>query len=240
MPTRFQTGTGGVIFHVLNRGARRLRLFDSPDDYTAFMQVLVDAEKHAAIRLLCFSAMPNHWHMVVWPVGDGELSRYMQWVTRTHAQRWHLAHRSVGTGAVYQGRFHAFPVQSDGHFLTVCRYAERNPVRAGLVRRAEEWRWSSAWPASGLDPRPTLAGWPVPRPMDWSRLLSETVTEDRLEELRGCVRKQVPFGEPTWSQRTAEDLRLRAGCRGVGRPPGRQHARETPEPPATGGRGCSL
>ncbi|MCX7419840.1 MAG: hypothetical protein NT013_09925, partial [Planctomycetia bacterium] len=54
-------------------------------------------------------------------------------------------HRTVGTGHLYQGRFKSFPVQDDEHFLTVCRYVERNGLRANLAPRAEEWRWSSLW-----------------------------------------------------------------------------------------------
>src|SRR5262249_23193729 len=96
-------------------------------------------------RLLAFCLMPNHWHLVLWPEQDGELSRYLHRVTMTPTQRWHAHHHTTGTGPLYQGRFKSFPVQADEHLLTVCRYVERNPLGAGLVRRAEHWRWSSLW-----------------------------------------------------------------------------------------------
>ncbi|HUG92188.1 MAG TPA: hypothetical protein VML55_15210, partial [Planctomycetaceae bacterium] len=83
--------------------------------------------------------MPNHWHLVVWPAGDGDLSEYMRWLTVTHTQRWHAAHHTSGTGALYQGRF------KSEHFLTVCRYVERNALRANLAGSAEAWRWGSLW-----------------------------------------------------------------------------------------------
>jgi putative transposase len=89
--------------------------------------------------------MPNHWHLLLWPRRDGELSEILRWITVTHTQRWHAHHRTAGTGPVYQGRFKSFPVQTDAHFLTVARYVERNALRAKLVPRAEDWQWSSIW-----------------------------------------------------------------------------------------------
>jgi putative transposase len=130
-------------------------------DYSAFLCVLSQAQTRVPMRLLSFSVMPNHWHLVLRPESDDDLSRFMQWLTRTHAPRWQVKRRSVGTGAVYQGRFRAIPVQSDEHLLTVCRYVERNPLRAGLVDRVEHWRWSSAWRESGLGPRASGCRRPV-------------------------------------------------------------------------------
>jgi putative transposase len=74
---------------------------------------------------------------------DGDLTSFVSWVTMTHAQRWHAYNGTVGSGHLYQGRFKAFPVEKDDHFLKVCRYVERNAMRANLVDRAEDWRWCS-------------------------------------------------------------------------------------------------
>jgi len=120
-------------------------LFDKPADYAAFEKVVRQAWERSAMRLLSYLVMPNHWHFVVWPRNDGELSTWAQWLTVTHVRRWHAHHHSAGTGPVYQGRFKSFPVQEDHHYFTVCRYVERNPLRANLVARAEHWRWSSLW-----------------------------------------------------------------------------------------------
>jgi putative transposase len=97
------------------------------------------------MRLLSYCLMPNHWHLVLWPRADGELSDFGHWLTLTHTQRWHAHYHNVGTGHLYQGRFKSFPVARDEHFLQLCRYVERNPLRAGLVRRAEAWQWGSLW-----------------------------------------------------------------------------------------------
>jgi len=97
------------------------------------------------MRLLCYCIMSNHWHLVLWSKNDGDLSEYMRWLTVTHTQRYHAFHETFGKGPLYQGRFKLFPVEQDDHFFSVCRYVQRNPLRAGLVSRPELWRWSSLW-----------------------------------------------------------------------------------------------
>ena len=125
-----------VVYHVLNRANARMTLFDDEGDYAAFERVLGQACERGQMRLLAYCVMPNHWHLVVWPRKDGDLSRFMNWLTLTHTQRWHQHRHTVGVGHVYQGRFKSFPVETNEYLLTVCRYVERNPVRAGLVERA--------------------------------------------------------------------------------------------------------
>src|SRR5260370_4956552 len=80
--------------------------------------------------------MSTHWHLVLWPAADGQLSAFLRWLPLTHSVRWHSHYHSTGSGHVYQNRFKAFAVAEDDRLLTVLRYAERNPLRAGLVRRA--------------------------------------------------------------------------------------------------------
>ena len=87
--------------------------------------------------------MPNHWHLVLWPRSDGELSDFAHWLTLTHTQRWHAHHHDVGCGHLYQGRYKSCPIAEDDHYLTLMRYVERNALRAGLVGCAEAWAWCS-------------------------------------------------------------------------------------------------
>src|SRR3989454_4275923 len=110
-----------------------------------------------------YCLMPNHWHLLLWTRSDGELSEVMRWITVTHTQRWHAHRHSSGTGPVYQGRFKSFPVQTDECFITVARYVERNALRAKLVGRAEEWRWSSAYRVARQDAKlmEFLSSWPM-------------------------------------------------------------------------------
>jgi putative transposase len=143
MPRRLRCASGGFVYHVLNRAVGRAQIFKKEGDYAAFMKVLRQAQEWQPMRLLSFCLMPNHWHLVVWPQKDGELSEFMRWLTVTHTQRWHAHYQTAGTGPLYQGRFKSFPIQEDEHLLAVCRYVERNALRANLANKAEAWRWCS-------------------------------------------------------------------------------------------------
>jgi putative transposase len=203
MARRTRCADAGYIYHLLNRAAGRATLFNQSSDYAAFEKVLRQAWERSAMRLLAYVVLPNHWHLVVWPQTDGEWSVYVQRLTVTHVRRWHANHHTGGTGPVYQGRFKSFPVQEDDHFFTVCRYVERNPLRANLVARAESWRWSSLWHRFHHTGVPWLSAWPLPLPDSWLQHVNGAETESELAALRSSVVRGAPFGEPTWQQRTA-------------------------------------
>ena len=160
---------GGAVFHVLNRANMRATLFETPEDYAAFERVLQEAVERTGMRVLAYCVMPNHWHLVVWPRQDGDLSKFMGWLTLTHTQRWHASHGTVGTGHLYQGRFKSFPIQADEYFLTVCRYVERNALRANLVALAEDWAYGSLYHRLHKTEfaQAVLSKWPVPQPRQW-------------------------------------------------------------------------
>ena len=145
MPRRPRFCPAGLCYHVLNRGVARLALFEHPGDYEAFTEVLVEALRHEPLSILAYSLMPNHWHFVVRPFADHQVSSFFRWLTHTHTMRWHASHHTTGTGHLYQGRFKAFPIEEDTHLTSVIRYVERNPLRANLCDRAEQWRYGSAW-----------------------------------------------------------------------------------------------
>src|SRR4051794_10215735 len=186
MPRQARYAPGGVIYHVINRGTGRMKLFARPGDYEAFLGLLADAAKRfPGVRVLGFCLMPNHWHLVLWPTSDGELSRFMSWSSVTHVARWRHARKLVGLGSLYQGRYKSFAVQSDEHLLTVLRYVERNALRANLVSRAEKWEWSSlaarhaGGGGGGGSESPGaafLSPWPVERPDDWVKWVNQPQT----------------------------------------------------------------
>ncbi len=220
MPRRLRDATGGIIYHVLNRASGRRTLFSKEHDYLAFEHVLEEVYERTKIRILSYSVMPNHWHLLLWPREDGELSEVMRWLTVTHTQRWHAHRRTAGSGPVYQGRFKSFPIQSDEHFLTVARYVERNALRASLVERAQDWRWSSLW--RRVQNVPSLAAylsrWPIAMPTDWIRRVNRPLSEAELEAVRRSVRRGQPFGDERWIDRMAKQLSLESSLRPRGRP----------------------
>jgi putative transposase len=209
MPRQSRHAPGGIVYHVLNRAAGRKELFAKPDDYAAFFRVLARTLETTPMRVCGFCLMPNHWHLVLWPERDGDLARFMQKLTITHVRRL-LEHRHrVGYGSVYQGRYKSFPMEDDGHFTAVMRYVERNPLRAGIVKRAEDWRWSSLGqkPAEQT-PLIELARWPVPRRRDWLSWVNQPQTAAEEAALRLCVNHGRPFGSENWTSKMESILNL--------------------------------
>jgi len=106
---------------------------------------------------------------------------------------------------LYQGRFKSFPIQSDGHLLTVMRYVERNPVRANFIELAEDWRWVSAYVRrQRADARRWLAiPDDPPLPRNWRSRVNKVETESELTSLRHSVRRGLPFGDDRWTRSSA-------------------------------------
>lgn len=211
---------GGYVYHVLNRANARMTILENKGDYEAFEKVLAQAVERTATRLLAYCLLPNHWHLIVWPRKDGELSRFVGWLSLTHTQRWHAHRHSTGSGHVYQGRFKSFPVQEDEHFYAVARYVERNAMRAGLVRRADQWQWGSLhrWLRGLAADKGLLAAWPVPRKSDWVAHVNAAQTEAELQAVRRSIVRGSPLGDASWSARTAHRLGLESTLRPQGRP----------------------
>jgi len=218
MPRRLRVASGGYAYHVLNRAVRRMRIFRKERDFEAFEEVIGQAKERLPMRTLAWCVMPNHWHFVLWPRGDGDLSEFMRWLTVTHTQRWHAAHRTSGTGALYQGRFKSFPIQQDEHLVAVLRYVERNPLRANLVEEADAWRWSSLWHRVDGNQAALVDEGPVALPRGWRGHVQRPQTEAELEALRRSVVRGAPFGHASWQEQTAKRLNLQSTLRPRGRP----------------------
>lgn len=205
-----------MCYHVLNRGNGQADVFHKDGDFAAFLDLMAAANERLPLRILGYVLMPNHFHLVLWPHGDGDLSRWMQWLLTSHVRRYHRHYH--GSGHVWQGRFKAFPIEQDEHLLTVLRYVERNPLRARLVRRAEAWAWSSlTWRPDGRRPA-MLSDWPVPCPRNWLAHVNAVQTEAELAAVRHSIARGAPFGDDRWAGRIAKRLGLESSLRPRGRP----------------------
>jgi putative transposase len=199
----------------MNRGNRRAIVYHDAHDYASFTGLMRRANDRLPMRIAAWCLMPNHFHAVLWPHGDGDLGRWMHWLLTTHVQRHRQRH---GTdGRIWQGRFKAPPIQQDDHLLTVMRYVERNPVRAGLVERAQDWPWSSLRVRMGRADA-LLSPSPVSLPDNWCDLVNQPLTVAELAAVRTSLQRQRPFGDPAWVQGTAERLGLLETLRRPGRP----------------------
>ena len=200
----------------------RLPLFKKDEDYLAFERVLAESlERVDAPGLLAWCLMPNHWHLVVQAGRRTDLSTWMQWVTVTHTHRWHAHTHTAGEGPLYQGRFKSFPVQEDGHFLTLCRYVEANARRAKLVKRAEAWRWGSLWVRRQRRDSPLakcLRPWPVNRPRTWLADVNRAIDDEVAKDVQQSLTRGVPLGDDNWRRRIAGRLGLDLTLRPRGRP----------------------
>jgi putative transposase len=220
MPRNARQTPAGYVYHALNRATARLKLFRKAADYAAFLRAFDEALERHPIRVLGYCLLPTHWHVVLWPTADGQLSSFLRWLTLTHSVRWHKHYHSTGSGHVYQNRFKAFAVAEDEHLLTVLRYVERNPLRAGLVRRAEDWAWSSlaCRLVGGAVAQRRLHPWPVAVPANWVQTVNRAQTEAELAALRRSVARGRPFGSETWVQGVVQRLGLQSTIRPRGRP----------------------
>lgn len=211
MPRTQRATVAGHCYHALNRGNCKSRIFHEAADYDAFEALAVRAKSRTTLRILAWCLMPNHFHFVVRPAADNDLSRFLHWLMTTHVRRHHL--RRGTDGRVWQGRFKVFPVKTDGHLLRVLRYVERNPLRAGLVEAAEDWPWSSLSTRLGQTRKPMLDDGPLAKPDDWLAMVNEPLTRDELEAIRLCGRRGRPYGDEAWTIRTALDLGLESSIR---------------------------
>jgi putative transposase len=222
MPRRARSIEGGLVYHVLNRSNGRVPLFRKDADYAAFQRVIEEAHSREPLRILAYCMMPNHWHWVVWPRegADRQVSDFFRWLTVTHTQRWHAHYHTSGSGHLYQGRFKSFPVETDEHLYTLLRYVERNPLRAGMVARAEQWCWSSVWRFYQGDDasRRLLSDWPIARPRDWLTRVNRPETQAELEALHRAVQRGQPFGSEAWRELIVRRLGLESTIRPPGRP----------------------
>ena len=220
MPRPPRADEAGGIYHALNRGNSRTDIFRKEADYEAFEWILAEGLERYDIELFCYQLMTNHWHFVLRPNVNGEMSQFMRWVTATHTMRYHAHYDTSGEGHVYQGRFKSFAIQDDAHFLAVCRYVERNALRAEMVQRAEDWRWGSLWRwLQKPEPSPVLlSSWPLRRSPNWLEKVNTPLTKAELSAVRHSVKRGSPFGESSWIESTAKRLGLSSTLRPRGRP----------------------
>ncbi len=195
-----------------------MRLFHKPGDYEAFERVLAQGLERYPVDLLTYCLMPNHWHLVVCPATDESLGRLMGWVGVTHVRRHHEHYHNRGGGHLYQGRFKSFPVAEDDYFLTLCRYVEANPLRAGLVKRAEQWQWSGLWKRTHRGGELSMSPWPVGRSRNWTAWVNQEFNTAQIGGILTCMQRGRPFGSESWVRKTADRLKLNFTLRGPGRP----------------------
>lgn len=211
---------GNEIYHVLNRANAHITIFNKEKDYRAFEMILEQAKERYPVRIFSYQIMPNHWHFCLSPKNDGDMTRFVQWLTLTHTQRWHASHHLIGTGHLYQGRYKSFLVQKENYFLRLCRYIESNALRSKLTLRAEHWRWSSLWRREYGDEKQKklLSPWPIEVPYHYLEEVNEAPLESELGYIRTSILKNRPYGDGDWMNKVVKKFGLEITLKYPGRP----------------------
>lgn len=219
MPRPPRADEAGGLYHALNRGNMRATIFKKEADFVAFEKILYEGLQAYQVELYSYQLLSNHYHLVLRPLVDGEMGRFMRWISGTHTMRYHAHYQTGGLGHIYQQRYKSFPIQDDDHFFVACRYVERNALRAKLVDRAERWRWGSLWRwLQKPEPVPRLlSAWPIPRPPKWVQRVNEPLTQRELEAVRLSVKRGRPLGNNDWVKSIADRLHLESTLRPRGR-----------------------
>lgn len=210
-----------VPHHVTQRGNRRQPVFFSDDDHAAYVELVAAACRRQSVRCVAWCVMPNHVHLILVPVTADGLRAALADAHRRYSRRINFAHG--WTGYLFQGRFASYPMD-EAHLMTAIRYVELNPVRAGLARRAEDWRWSSArahvaGEPDGLTDPAALAG--VHR--NWRTMLREGLEAGDLDpDCEAAIERHQRTGRPWGDDAFVRRLEQRTGRALAPRKPGRK------------------
>lgn len=219
MPRIARVVVPGLAHHVTQRGNNRHDVFFTDDDRRLYLDVLGDTARSNGVTILALCLMTNHVHLIVFPPDANALDRVMGQSHWRHAQTINRLHGR--SGHLWQGRYFSCPLD-DEHLLAAMRYVERNPVRARMVRLAEEYAWSSArshcGERCGLTPGLIdTATWSRRYPPEtWRRMLRDPDDDALVQRLRGATRTGRPLATDAVLSKLEARLnrRLRALPRG--------------------------
>ncbi len=130
----------GALYHVMSRGNERKPIFKDNDDRMQFLNLLCETVERFNFEIYTYVLMTNHYHILL-KTKESNLSRGMQWFGATYTRRYNIHHRR--SGHLFQGRFKSFLVQNEDYLLRLSCYIHRNPLRAGMVERLRDYKWSS-------------------------------------------------------------------------------------------------
>jgi putative transposase len=195
MPKRPRNIQPGSVQHIVNRGNDKKVIFPEPVDYGSFLALLREARERFDVQLYAYCLMPNHFHLVVRVANLKAVSAYMHFVQGVHACDLRRCGRSRGHGHVFQRRYWNKPVEGDGYLMTVMKYVEANPVRAGLVDWAEKWEWSSLQDRVTGERDLLHPSWPLRLPDGWPTIVTVPLQQIDLEKIRRPLKRGRPIPE---------------------------------------------
>ncbi len=222
MPRVARMSVGDTIYHCMNRSNGRVKIFNKDSDYEFFESLLEEGKELIGMRILSYVIMPNHWHMLLYPVNDDGLGKFLHWVTTSHVRYHRTKTGTIGYGHLYQGTYKSFPVETGEYAEILFQYIERNPLKAGLVDRAEEWKWSSLWRREyGTEKeKKLLFDTVVELPNNYLDVLNSLNEQKENDKIKNSIKRGAPFGREDWVDEMAERYNLKHTLRNRGRPYG--------------------
>jgi putative transposase len=218
MPRHRRISPDGFVQHVLNRGDHRETVFRTVDDFIVFLSLIAEAACRVPMRILAYCIMRNHFHLLLWPYAGADLPVFMHRLMVLHINRDRYRHPPASPGHIYQDRYTNVIVEHGRPLMAVARYVEGNALNAGLVKRAEDYPWSSASPLAIHPDRPVLSEWPIPKPRDWLTLLNLRTPAEELRRIQRSAARGAPYGSPAWFKRVVKEFKLEHTMRRQGRP----------------------
>ncbi|MEO5763687.1 MAG: transposase [Casimicrobiaceae bacterium] len=215
----------GAVLHIVQRGTDRRTIFQDAGDRTFFLGALGEAAGAHHVDIHAYALMSNHVHLLVSPHNENSAPRMMQSLGRRYVGRFNFVHERTGT--LWEGRYRAALVDSDGYLLTCMRYIELNAVRAGMVRHPAEFRWSSFWANTGEGIDPVVTPHPVflmlgasagARHETYLRLFDDVLDRDAIATIRDATQHEWALGSPAFRESVEARIGRRTGRMPRGRP----------------------
>ncbi|MEJ0086984.1 MAG: transposase [Pseudomonadota bacterium] len=226
MPRKSRIAVANLPHHIVQRGHRRNAVFFNDVDRNDYLGTLAECRAALQLKIYAYCLMSNHVHLVVDPGDDAtNISTLMKRAAGRHSRR--LNSRNAWSGSLWESRFKCSPIDSDRYLLACCRYVDQNPVRAKLVSRPQEYRWSSYRARAGLtscaflDIDPVLfalAATPERRHELYKKLAAAPVDDSELQMIRGSVQRNQLTGEEDFVEAVDRKFGMRVSNRMRGRP----------------------
>ena len=225
MPRRARLVLPNQPLHVTQRGVNRAAIFLDDEDRHHYRRLLREACSAYRVAIHAFVLMDNHVHLLLTPQATDSLALAMRVSGQCYVQAFNVRHGRSGT--LWQGRFNSCLVDSDRYLLTVCRYIELNPVRAAMVERPQDYRWSSVHTHLGTARDPLITPHPlylalgstmVARALAYKHWLEAGVSEEELDTIRRYIAQQRALGDGRFQQLVEKTLNQPALYRPGGRP----------------------
>jgi len=193
----------GIPHHITQRGVRRMDTFFDAEDYETYLSLMREWCLSAGVEIWAYCLMPNHIHLIAVPDGEASLARGIGEAHRRYTR--YINFKKSWKGYLWQGRFASFPMDED-YLLAAARYVELNPVRARMVEKAEDYRWSSAKAhLAGLDDGLVKVQPMLERVNNWTELLASG-DQALLDEFRKHERTGRPLGNGDFVDRLSKLL----------------------------------